>query len=224
MRLWFFFFHVRILCWVVDSCAFIYWALVSNYEAGAWLASLYVTCQIREGKEIGSQLLLASTSSHVQLWRGSEKGIQWVPRGKQRLSHNRLNPSCYWDKLCWIVLQSCTQKIYHHYISCRIPRPQFNNSYATSDFSITYSTMKVLRLTSGAKPKVKACHEQALKTNWPMQWVEWFAEKLFKRGLSMRLSVVADYFKNASNANYYVHYSPIYICLHVCNRNLNEQI
>ncbi len=24
-----------------------------------------------------------------------KKGIQWVPRGKQRFPHNRLNPSCY---------------------------------------------------------------------------------------------------------------------------------
>ncbi len=52
--------------------------------------ALYIT-----KSKMGNQLLLASTSSHVQLWRGSEKGIQWVPRGKQRLSHNRLNPSYY---------------------------------------------------------------------------------------------------------------------------------
>ncbi len=44
--------------------------------------------------KMGSQLLLASTSSHVHLWRGSEKGIRWVPRGKQRLPHNRLSPTC----------------------------------------------------------------------------------------------------------------------------------
>ncbi len=27
---------------------------------------------------------------------GIWKGIQWVPRGKQRLPHNRLNPRCCW--------------------------------------------------------------------------------------------------------------------------------
>ncbi len=43
------------------------------------------------------------TSSHVQLWREPEKGIQWVPRGKQRLPHNCLNSNLLLFILRWQV-------------------------------------------------------------------------------------------------------------------------